>query len=352
MMSVIKIRSAFVLLFLLTFLAVSSNPVQARRFFNPPADITEIRLDTRVSMPLHLGFDDDSNLWVGAFRDGKILRFTYNGETQVYDVEPQDIEPSRGPMNMWVDFRDGGVWFTAIPGKIINMKADGSMTTYDIPTPRSMPMGISGDTHGNVWFAEMFNGRIGVVRPSGTIEEFRIPHRLSTPTGLTVDRYDNKWFAMAGLGKIGVLRANGKFDFYNLPPRAHPMGIQHSRHQKSDLVWFTNTIGNSIGSITQDGKITMYRIPTWASMPMMIMEDMLGQVWFTEFSGNKIGMLGLDKKITEYTVPTRFAGPLGMDINPRDQSIWFTEVLRNKVGRLQNPSLPDTPPAPPMPMDP
>lgn len=349
-MSALKIRNGFTL-FLLAFTLALSHPAQARRINNPPANITEIKLDTRVSMPLHMGFDDASNLWVGAFRDGKMLRFTYNGETEMYDVEAQDIEPSRGPMNMWVDYQDGSVWFTAIPGKIINLKVGGEMITHDIPTPRSMPMGISGDTHGNIWFAEIFNNRIGVVRPSGQIEEFKIPHPVSMPAGLTVDRYDNKWFAMTGVGKIGVMRANGSFNFYNLPPRAHPMGIHHSRHQKSDLVWFTNTVGNSIGSITQDGKIKMYRIPTWASIPMMIMEDMLGQVWFTEFGGNQIGMLGLDGKIKEYRVPTRMAGVLGMDINPGDQSIWFTEVLRNQIGRLQNPSLPTMPPAPPMPMN-
>lgn len=324
---------------------------QARRFFNPPAEITEYRLDSRVSMPMHMGFDDQSNLWVGAFRDGKLLRYTYNGETQVYDVTTQDIDPSRGPMNLWVDPRDGGVWFSAIPANIVNVKVDGTVHTYDIPTPRSMPMGVSGDTHGNVWFSEMFGNKIGVIRPSGQIEEFDIPHKLSMPAGITVDRYDNKWFAMTAPGKIGVLRANGTFGFYNLPIGAHPMGIQHSRHQKTDLVWFTETVGNSIGSISPlTGKIQLYRVPTFASVPMMIMEDALGQVWFTEFAGNQIGFRGLNGRILEYDVPTRAAGPMGLDINPRDQSIWFTEVLRNRIGRMVNPSVPSGPPMPPMPM--
>jgi len=347
-MTLHNLRHAFLLL-LLACTAVSA-PANARRIGDPPAKITEIPLTTKVSMPLQMGFDDLSNLWVGAFHDGKILRYTYNGDTQVYDVVSQAIQPARGPMNMWVDRQDGSVWFTAIPAKIIHMQIGGTMTTYKVPSPRSMPMGISGDSQGNIWFAEIFNNTIGVVRPSGKIDEFKIPQFFSMPAGLTVDRNDNKWFAMTRPGKIGVMRANGSFNFYNLPPRAHPMGIHYSKHQKTDLVWFTDTIGNSIGSITQDGQITLYRIPTKAAIPMMVMEDGLGQVWFTEFAGNQIGMLGLDGKIKEYKVPTHMAGPMGMDINPGDQSIWFTEVLRNKVGRLQNPSLPTTPPAPPMPM--
>ncbi len=344
-----NLRRTF-LLGLLAFTAAVSTPANARRIGDPPATITEIPLVTRVSMPLQMGFDDQSNLWVGAFHDGKILRFTYNGETQVYDVAGQAIAPARGPMNMWVDKLDGSVWFSAIPGKIIHMLVDGTMTVYDVPSPRSMPMGISGDSQGNIWFNEIFNNKIGVIRPSGKIEEFKIPEVFSMPAGLTVDRNDNKWFAMTRPGKIGVLRTDGSFNFYNLPPRAHPMGIHYSEHQKTDLVWFTDTVGNTIGSITLDGKITLYRIPTKAAIPMMIMEDDMGQVWFTEFAGNQIGMLGLDGKIKEYKVPTPMSGPMGMDINPGDQSIWFSEVLRNKVGRLQNPSLPTTPPAPPMPM--
>lgn len=342
----------FAALCLGTLLVILADLAQARRFFNPPAEITEYRLDSRISMPLHMGFDDRSNLWVGAFREGKLLRYTYNGETLVYDVEPQDIDPSRGPMNLWVDFRDGSVWFSAIPANIVNVKVDGAVHTYDIPTPRSMPMGVAGDTHGNIWFSQMFGNKIGVVRPSGQIEEFDIPHKLSMPAGITVDRYDNKWFAMTTPGKIGVLRANGTFGFYNLPKGSHPMGIQHTRHQKSDLVWFTETVGNSIGSISPlTGKIQTYRVPTFASVPMMIMEDGLGQVWFTEFAANQIGFRGLDGRILEYDIPTRMAGPMGLDINPRDQSVWFTEVLRNRIGRMVNPSLPSTPPTPPMPME-
>lgn len=340
-------NAAFAILLLSLVLIALTQSAHARRFFNPPAEITEFRLDTKVSMPLHMGFDDQANLWVGAFRDGVLLHITLNGQTHAYDVAPQEIEPSRGPMNLWVDYRDGSVWFSALPSNIVNLKVDGTVHTYDIPTPRSMPMGVSGDTHGNIWFSEMFGNKIGVVRPNGTVEEFDIPHKFSSPAGITVDRYDNKWFAMAGPGKIGVLRANGTFNFYNLPVGAHPMGIQHTRHQKTDLVWFTETMGNSIGSISPlTGKIQLYRVPTFASAPMMIMEDALGQVWFTEFAGNQIGFRGLDGRIVEYDVPTRAAGPMGLDINPHDQSVWFTEALRNRIGRMVNPSVPAGPPVP------
>lgn len=332
-------------------LALAAIPSEARRFFNDRIEITEYSLEGRVNMPLHMDFDEQGNLWVGAFRDGKMLRYTYNGDTQVYDVERNDIDPSKGPMNIYADPRDGSVWFSAIGNYIVNLKVGGVVTTYSIADPKAMPMGVRGDSKGNIWFSEMFNGNIGVIRNDGKMESFQIPNRMALPTGIAVDGYDNKWFAMSGVGMIGVLRANGTFGEYNLGIGAHPMGISRSLHQKSNLVWFTETVGNKIGSINPvTGEMKLYRIPTVLSMPMTVMEDEYGDVWFTEFSGNQIGKLNVSDgsyRVTEYKIPTMMGAPMGLAMHPNNGSVWFSEVMRNRIGYLINPL---APPVPPMPM--
>ena len=316
----------------------ASVPVHARGFFNNDAQITETPLDGRINMPLHMDFDPQGNLWVGAFKAGKMLRYTYNGETLIYDVAIQNIDPAKGPMNIYADPRDSSVWFSALGGYIVNLKVDGTLKTYTIPSDKSMPMGIRGDSRGDIWFSEMFTGKIGVVRNDGTINEFDIPNRLSLPTGLTVDKYDNKWFVMSAVGKVGVLRDTGKFEEYSLPVGAHPMGISYSKSQASDLIWFTETIGNKIGSINQAGQIKLYRIPTMMALPMMVMEDMVGDVWFTEMSGNQIGKLNVSNgsyTMSEFKIPTAMSGPMGLSMHPSNGTLWFTEVLRNRLGSLQ-----------------
>lgn len=321
-----------------------SAPAQARGgLFNNQSNITEIPLEGRVNMPLHMDFDPQGNLWVGAFRDGRVLRYTYNGQTQVYEVAPQNIDPAKGPMNLYADPRDSSVWFSALGGFIVNLKVDGTVRSYTIPTPNSMPMGVDGDSLGNIWFSEMFSNKIGVVRKNGTVQEYAIPGVGALATGLTVDKFDNKWFAMSGVGKIGVLRASGKFDAYKLPVGAHPMGISYNSTQASDLVWFTETIGNKIGSITQDGKIKFYQVPTRMALPMMIMEDMAGDVWFTEMMGNQIGKLNVSNgsyKITEFKIPTAMSGPMGMAMHPADHTLWFSETLRNRLGTMPTMTMP------------
>lgn len=97
-----------------------------------------------------------------------------------------------------------------------------------------------------------------MVRTNGTIQEFNIPTPQSEPTGLTIDQYNNVWFCESRTGKIGVRRSNGHFDEYEAPGIAHPMSINYSKQQKSQsVIWFTETQGNHVGSITQKGQFTL-----------------------------------------------------------------------------------------------
>ncbi len=288
--------------------------------------MTEYPVPSAGSQPLHVGVTAASGVWFGEFRAGKV----------VYQMHEYDISPASGPMNIWVDDRDGSIWYSATGDYIAHTTTAGKTTVYSIPSRGSMPMGVTGDSKGNIWFAEQFTNKIGVVRPNGTVEEFRIPTPQTEPTGLTVDQYDNVWFAESRTGKIGVRRANGHFDEYEIPGVAHPMGINYCKDQKTQgVIWFTETQGSRIGSITQKGQFTLYTPPTSASVPQMVMEDMNGNVWFTEQHGNQIGRLRADRKtFTEYAIPTADSRPMGMSLDMNDGSVWFAEMNGNNLGHL------------------
>lgn len=291
--------------------------------------ITEYPAPTASAMPLHVAIDSMSNVWFGEFQADKIVRFV-NGQMVEFG-----IAPATGPMNMWANPADGSIWCSALGDYIVHMTSSGQVTTYSIPSSNSMPMGITGDSKGNIWFAEQFANKIGVVRTNGHIDEFQVPTFKAEPTGLTVDQYDNVWFAESSVGKIGVLRASGTFNEYRLPIGAHPMGINHSPMQKSQgLIWFTDTVGNDIGSITQNGQITLYTIPTRTSTPMMVMEDAVGNVWFTEMDGNKIGRLRSNRTFSEYPIPTSASKPMGLAVDMNNGSVWFAETSGNNLGHL------------------
>lgn len=313
----------------LIFAAVSTW-VEAGPMARGKANITEFPAPVTGAMPMHVGVDVNSNVWFGEFKAGKLVR--YSGGT----MKTYNIDPASGPMNLWVNRADGSVWFSALGNYIVHLTVNGQVKTYPIPSPNSMPMGVTGDSQGNIWFSEMFTNKIGVVRTTGRIDEFDVPTPLALPTGLTVDQYDNVWFTESGTGKIGVLRKTGGFNEYKLPIGGHPMGINYCPTQKTqNVVWFTETIGNTIGSITQDGKITQYKLPTPFSTPMMAMEDMLGNVWATEMDKNQIARLRANRAtITEYALPTRLSAPMGLAVDMNNGSVWFSELRGNNLGQL------------------
>jgi len=71
-----------------------------------------------------------------------------------------------------------------------------------------------------------------------------------------------------------------------------------------------------------------------------------GFVYFTEFVRNKIGRLDIGDRVTggvppyvfgrvdEFSVPTPSSGPMNLAIDPYNGSVWFTEYQANKIGRM------------------
>ena len=320
-------KSARSSIFAMSLLALTAVPAITHA---DSAQITEYPSPNTMSTPLQVAIDREANIWFGEFTAGKVVRFS-QGKMQAFT-----IKPAKGPMNMWASPIDGSIWLSALGNYIVKISSQGKSTTYPIPSSQSMPMGTTGDSQGNIWFSEEFTNKIGVVRNTGYIDEYTIPTQSSKPTGLTVDQYDNVWFTESAANKIGVLRKNGNFNEYPLPAGSKPMGINYSSTQKSQsLIWFTASSGNQIGSITQDGVIKLYSIPTASSMPEMIMEDAYGNVWFTETMSSKIGRLTADRTtIIEYATPTANSGPMGLAVNPVDNSVWFAETIGNNLGHL------------------
>ena len=279
-------------------------------------------------MPLQVAVDSQSNVWFGLFKKGTVARF--NGSTFTEFA----ISPAKGPMNIWVDSVDG-MWLSAVGDYIVNIKASGETVHHQIPGINSMPMGVSGDSKGNVWFAEMWSNKLSVLRLDGSITEYTIPTPMSEPTGVTVDQYDNVWYAGMRSGKIGVRRANGKFNEYKLPFGARPMSVSYHHMQKTqNVIWFTEELTNKIGSITQTGQITRYSIPTRMAAPMMAAEDAKGNVWFAELMASKIGRLRADRTFSEYPTPTPNSMPMGIAVDFNDGAVWFAQTRGNKLGKL------------------
>ena len=147
----------------------------------------------------------------------------------------------------------------------------------------------------------------------------------------------------------------GSFAGENGVPDWVPMGVRHGNHSlalspKNGHFYMTGSVGGEIGEF--DPVAQAYRVHKVggtlkvASWPHTIRFDSKGMIWFNTFIGNQIGrfdpqtgkwmIVELPTEVARRDDPkdARIPAPYGLDINPLDDSIWFTQVWANKIGRL------------------
>lgn len=118
-------------------------------------------------------------------------------------------------------------------------------------------------------------------------------------------------------------------------PTGHPFRIVVETVGPPAIVWFTlpdaNAIGRLVVTDTVDYTFTSFSVPTANSEPYALVYDGNNTIWFTERVGNKIGRLTLTTgNIVEYSVPTANSAPTGIDLSP-DGRVWFLQQNGNKL---------------------
>lgn len=95
----------------------------------------------------------------------------------------------------------------------------------------------------------------------------------------------------------------------------------------SSLTQNTKSAPLSVGTVTE------YKISTFNSEPVGITSGPDGNIWFTESYGNNIGTITTNGQITEYALPHAESEPENITAGP-DSNLWFTEYTGNKIGRI------------------
>jgi streptogramin lyase len=219
---------------------------------------------------------------------------------------------------------------------LLGSPAWADITEFDLPNPNSGPLAILVGPDGNLWFDETQDApRIGRLNLAhNTITEFDLPNATSgsgfTLFGLTVGPDGNLWFAENNANRIGTMTLDGSITEFDLPtPDSRPYGITPG---PDGNIWFTENLGNQIGRITPQGDIAEFPIPSAYSQPRMIIAGPDGNFWFSEYSGQKIGRITPDGQITEFALRPG-SGPFTLTVGP-DENIWFTAADGNWIGRM------------------
>ncbi len=311
--------------------SAGSTPVATPTPTKPVGTITQVPVPTANSVPTAITAGNDGNIWFTEGKGNQIGRLLLSRLS--ISEYPTDTSNQGYGQGITVG-PDNNIWFTepvSSDNWIGRITPNGTLTTFDVPTPRSGAVGITTGPDGALWFAESGAGKIGRITTDGTITEFTSPFAGSAPFYIVKGPDNNLWFTDPGTNSIGRVTPQGNFTEYPIPTaQSSPNGITLG---PDNNLWFTENQGDKIGRITPSGTIKEYPIPTANSLPVGITAGPDGNLWFTENQGDKIGRITPSGSIREFALPTADSGPSGITAGP-DGNLWFAEARGDKIGRI------------------
>jgi streptogramin lyase len=208
-------------------------------------------------------------------------------------------------------------------------RAAATPTEVAVPTPNSVPEGITLGPDGNLWFTEFQGGKIGRITPSGTITEFT--GLTGAPFWITAGPNGDLWFTEA-TNAVGEMTTAGVLvGEFALPAGG---GLDQIAAASDGTLWITEFSGNRIGKVSPDGVVTdVATLPTAGAGPTAIVGVADGNLWFTEQSISKMGRITTAGVVTEFGGLSANSTPAGIAVGP-DGNVWFTEFDGNRIGRI------------------
>ena len=228
-----------------------------------------------------------------------------NPTTKAIDIfEPTPINPA-GDLFFFNDLftAQDGIYITETTGNSFSFFsfATKNFTTYDVPTPLALPLGLKVASDGLVYIAELTGNKILTFNPkTDTMKEYPLPELAQFPA---------------------VVRA-----------------------ERDGYVYFSLFVGNGIGRINmKTHKIELFPTDNIGGLGAEDTIDSKGGVWLSSFTSDVLARLDTDTLKYSYTpFPNTFVTAnlpgvppyvdIAVNYGPGD-AIWFTSLLSNQVGR-------------------
>lgn len=287
-----------------------------------PGTVDEFSVPTASAQPFGITPGPDGNVWFTESDANQYARITSAGTITEFPIPAPPVCCS-APHGI-VAGSDGNLW-AAEQSFAAKMTTGGTVTHYPTSPPYPSPYLMTMGPDGNVWFTEVLN-KVGFITPAGAITEFTLPSG-SSPYGITTGPDGNIWFVERGSCRVAKMTLGGVLTEFQLLTGCVLSGITKG---PDGAVWFTEY--NGIGRITPTGGYTDFTLPA-GTFPSDIAVDAVGNLIFTGTA--QIGMMTAAGGYSSVAVPSGNT-PTSVTVGP-DNTIWFTEVNGNKIGRV-NPS--------------
>lgn len=262
----------------------------------------------RVALSCVVQPGKDGRIYAAAGVRNEFVRFDPNTkEIKVFETN--------NPLGNLQPFNDAwpgetGMFFSQTTGNVINLFDYETATykTWQVPTPLAGPLGMIVASDGALWFCEMLANKIGRLNATdGTFKEYPLPLSLATPS---------------------VMRAE----------------------TEGRYLWFTAIATNAIGRIDmQTGETKTFTDPRLLATPIEDTVDSQGNIWYSTLTRNTLNYLtpstgqvtiieqpDADVSVLPGVLPDiPPVADIAMHYEGSDNTIWFTEVVNNRIGRYQ-----------------
>jgi streptogramin lyase len=278
---------------------------------------------TSNANPAGITTGPDGNVWFTESNANKIGRImpdgTHNTEFSIPSSNSGPLQITSGP--------DGGLWFSEVNAHKIGRldPATGHVAEFPVSNVTAYSEGgtsLAFGPDGDLWFTEPSANMIGRITPDGSqIIELPIPTPGSVPVGITAGPDGNLWFVERNGNQIARINPSNYSVREFKIPTANSIPEQVTTAPDGNL-WFTEYSADKIGRISPDGKIEEFATPISGSRPYSITAGPDGNIWFTENGASKIGELNLTLPASRFVVSapsTSTAGtPFGITITALD----------------------------------
>lgn len=214
--------------------------------------------------------------------DTVVGRITPNGTLQKIPVSGAIADFAVAP--------DGVMWFRttgarARGGKIGRITLLGALSYFTLPVNDDVSLGtynIAVGSDGTVWFTEPVSGRIGTIAPSGKMRHLALsrPMAFTGPHAFVVAPDGTLWFGTER--RIGKVSPSGEITAYPVQGLEYPHSFVSG---SGGSLWFLDGDSRNVHTITQNGNVTTYALPSNLSKVTWLFAGTNGTIWFTDEIG-------------------------------------------------------------------
>jgi len=161
----------------------------------------------------------DGNLYAANGVRNQLVRINpYTKKIDIFQDPNSNVAGNLQPFND-LSSADDGMYVTATTGNTFSLfsSATEEFTTYTVPTPASLPLGLIVASDGRVYLAEFGSNKILVFDPkTKRIDEYPLPEPALFPTVVRAERNGYVYFALFvgnGIGRINM--KTYKIDIYH-----------------------------------------------------------------------------------------------------------------------------------------